>query len=1014
MTPAGADSDSAPYFPVVIRALLLWMLAWPLCMGAQVHTSYLWHMQQPIYWPEVSQANPHRYQSVQESEFLKWSGGNTYSDGLAHPLNDLGSIFGNDDRKAAYQWRPKDAVQSLMGHPEGGAQVNYSGCLIENVNSLAAANQWGYYPGWQQDFTTARNWTTSGGQRRMDLTAFSFHHVLSPLVSKAVLRKEIQMHEHLYTATFGPGYSKGYWPAECSFSERIIPVLVEEGLEWSIIANSHLARTLSDYPLVFGTNGCNIDPPNAADQVSTTGDHWWSGQIDGRGGQFAAPYCYQAHRAQHVDPATGEVFQMTVVPMGDLLSYQNGYATMGTGQIDAHIAPHDDPSHPSLVLMAHDGDNAWGGGYDYYANSVPNLANAAAAQGYVPSTIQQFLDDHPVPANDLVHVEDGSWFNAANDWGHPQFINWLWPLYDPTTHTFNPQGWTEDARNWAVLTAAENHVQMVEDIEGGADIPDIVSPSFSSSVAEKAWHFLLPGFTSGYMYYGTAIDMEVKPSLAANNAVAEAATVLDAWFGADPTPPSVFIPQRWPWNPGGLGFGPTSGYQQVEHSSDFAVWTYAYDQGGVASATLKYRIDDDGENPLTDHANDTYAGGPGVGDWVEVAMSMEPVPTGNVTGNGDIDFFIEPEVIADLYWAEVTGLENVLVDYHVEVVDLQGNVTRTDIQHVFVGSCNGCTVEGAGCDDPAAENYDPEALANDGSCLYPATLAVDMTGVAVSPLGVHVAGDFQGWDPAGTPLADQGDGLWSVDVLLPSGPILFKFINGNAWGAEETVGSECGAQNQFGGYDRLEYHVPGEPLPSYCWSSCTPCDGGGTDGGGGGSDPVEVQVTLQVNLDGATADPAGVHVAGTWQAWDPAGTAMTEIEDSGVWHWTGTFAPGTFIRYKFINGNAWGLDESVPGECADGIDRFLTVGGEDVVLEAVCFGTCTTCPGPPLPDGEPEDVSDCAADVDGDGIVAVADVLLVLGEYGCLSGCAFDVDGTPGLGVPDMLVILAAFGLVCP
>ena len=124
--------------------------------------------------------------------------------------------------------------------------------------------------------------------------------------------------------------------------------------------------------------------------------------------------------------------------------------------------------------------------------------------------------------------------------------------------------------------------------------------------------------------------------------------------------------------------------------------------------------------------------------------------------------------------------------------------------------------------------------------------------------------------------------------------------------------------------------------------------------------------------------------------------------------------PGTYIRYKFINGNAWGLDESVPGECADGIDRFLTVGGEDVVLEAVCFGTCTTCPGPPLPDGGPEDVSDCAADVDGDGIVAVADVLLVLGEYGCLSGCAFDVDGTPGLGVPDMLVILAAFGLVCP
>ena len=231
---------------------------------AQVHTTYLWHMQQPIYWPEQSPSNPNRYQTAWESHQLKFSGGNTYSDGLAHPLNDLASIFGNDDRKAAYQFRPKDAVQSLLNHPEGGACVNYSGCLIENVNSLANAGQWGYYNGWENEFTTARNWTTSGGNRRMDITAFGFHHVMAPLVSKEVLRKEIQMHRHIYEETFGPDYSKGFWPAECGFSERIIPVLVEEGLEWSVVANSHLARTLSDYPLVFGTNGCNIDPPNRA------------------------------------------------------------------------------------------------------------------------------------------------------------------------------------------------------------------------------------------------------------------------------------------------------------------------------------------------------------------------------------------------------------------------------------------------------------------------------------------------------------------------------------------------------------------------------------------------------------------------------------------------------------------------------------------------------------------------------------------------------------------------------
>ena len=102
----------------------------------------------------------------------------------------------------------------------------------------------------------------------------------------------------------------------------------------------------------------------------------------------------------------------------------------------------------------------------------------------MPTTVQQFLDDHPVPAYDLVHVEDGAWFNAANDWGHPQFINWFWPLFDNSTYTFDPNGWTEDARNWAVLTAGENHVQMAEDLSEPVDVADLGEPSASSSMAE--------------------------------------------------------------------------------------------------------------------------------------------------------------------------------------------------------------------------------------------------------------------------------------------------------------------------------------------------------------------------------------------------------------------------------------------------------------------------------------------------------------------------------------------------
>jgi len=660
---------------------------------AQVHTSYLWHMQQPNYWPETSLWHPYHYQTVRESYELKTSGNahNIYSDGKSHPLNDLQEIFSKDDRVAAYQYRLKDAVQSISGYSEAGAQVNYSGCLIENVNSLAENGQWGYSLAWKQNFKEARSWKTTGGQPRMDITGFTFHHALSPLLSDEVLRKQIQAHRLIYSETFGnsPQYSKGYWPAECAFSERIIKVLVEEGFEWSIIANSHLSRTLSDYPLNYGTNGCNIDPPNPADIIPRQGNNWWNGQIDGRGGTFAAPFSYQAHKAKYVDPENGNEYKITVVPMADLLSYKDGFSQMGTGDIDNYIAPYSDPSQPCMVLLAHDGDNAWGGGYDYYNNAVPNFCGAAAAKGYVPTTIQQFLNDHPVPETDIVHVEDGAWVNAANDWGHPQFINWMWPLYDPSDYSFNPNGWTEDVRNWAVLVAAENYVITADELSGGSDIQQIVYPGSSSSKAERAWHHLLPAYTSGYMYYGMALDMEVKQSLAGNLAIGFAKEVLNAHPNEDNTPPSVFIPQRYPYNPGGIGFGPTYGYQQHTNSSDFHVWTLAYDINGIQSAVLRYRCDKDGLNPLTNNENETYAGGAGVGSWSSVPMDTKLFPAGNITGNPDVDFFIMPEAIANIYWAEISGLKDTLVDYFVEMSDSKGNMVRTAIQHVYIGNESG-------------------------------------------------------------------------------------------------------------------------------------------------------------------------------------------------------------------------------------------------------------------------------------------------------------------------------------
>ncbi|MCK5342912.1 MAG: hypothetical protein KAR20_05890, partial [Candidatus Heimdallarchaeota archaeon] len=233
--------------------------------------------------------------------------------------------------------------------------------------------------------------------------------------------------------------------------------------------------------------------------------------------------------------------------------------------------------------------------------------------------------------------------------------------------------------------AAENRVEMAEDLAGGTDISEIVYPNASSNNAELAWHFFLPSLTSGYMYYGTALDMEVKQTIACNKAMEFADAEIFTHQGVDNTAPSVFIPQRFPYNPGGKGFGPIYSYQEHNNSSDFFVWTFAYDASEIQTINLKFRIDNDGINTLSDNDNEVYSGGAGVGNWQSIPMTERIFPTGNVTGNPEIDFFVLPTYIANEYYAEITGITESLVDYYIEATDTFGNTKKTPIQHVYVG-----------------------------------------------------------------------------------------------------------------------------------------------------------------------------------------------------------------------------------------------------------------------------------------------------------------------------------------
>lgn len=739
----------------------------------KLHFTYLWHLEQPIYWPDQQVGGADRYERAAESIFRT-------DGGAAHPENNLRDIFGWADRVAVYQYRARDSIDAIRWAPQAGAQISYSGGLIENVQSLGNAGLLGYGSNWYTSLRQARNWSTSGAKPRADVVVFPFHHPLLPLIADSTVRKEIELYKAVYADAWGvsPAMSRGMFPPEMAYSSRLIPILQEQGVDWIFVSGEHISRACVDFPIVLGSGGINCDPPNRADQLNPAQSDYYRISISrGCGPAEAYPYAYTPHRAQYVDPDTGQVSSVIVVPCAQGIGWEDGYAPMGLGHFNS-LETLNNPARPMLVVLAHDGDNAWGGGFSYYQEATPNLVSSAQSAGYTATTVEQYLQDHPVPAGDIVHVEDGAWVNADGDFGSPVFLNWNWPLV-ANGQIDIPNGWAEDERNWAVITAAQNRVDTAEQILGPPNMTKVLYPDGSSTAVERAWHYFLGALNSGYMYYGTAVDMEVKPTIACNEAMQHADAVIGDG-SLDATPPTIWIPQRHPWNPGSLNFGPQYGYQSHNATTDFWVWTFVYDVSGVSSVTLKYRVDLDGDNPTGDVQNETYAGGASVGSWQSIAMNQRVFPAGNVNNDPNISFFEMPQYIADEYYAQVTGLSDVLVNYYIEAVDANNTslVARSPIQHVYVGDGSGSNPGGGGAvaidPDPAVAgqsvtiDYDPAGRVLDGAAQ------------------VHLHYGFNGWSISGGPDVamtwNAGDEVWRVTVTAASSASQLDVVFNNGSG----------------------------------------------------------------------------------------------------------------------------------------------------------------------------------------------------------------------------------------
>ena len=121
--------------------------------------------------------------------------------------------------------------------------------------------------------------------------------------------------------------------------------------------------------------------------------------------------------------------------------------------------------------------------------------------------------------------------------------------------------------------------------------------------------------------------------------------------------------------------------------------------------------------------------------------------------------------------------------------------------------------------------------------------------------------------------------------------VLFKFVNGNAWGVDENPDGECANQgNRFialTGGDMVYEANPGQP---YCYNACGSC-------------VAPTPVTFRVDMSTqAEVSVNGVCIAGNFQGWSAGVDFLSDDDGDMIYEITMDIAPGDY-EFEFINGN---------------------------------------------------------------------------------------------------------------
>ena len=751
---------------------------------SNIAATHIYHNHMPNFWPYFDAAT---YNSIPDGQMVRY----TYDgqvinlknsppasydyylpNGNPMPHDDLVSYYSHHAKPGAYcDWPAEtaDYNKNVMNHLQSQTHVTMSASVINNVQSfveLQNHDQFNSRINWGEKWRNSHyNTRTASGFPALDLIHFSGHHSMGPLVGNEYLLKELIYHNVTLSRDYFLGSnfksSKGFFPTELGFSTRIIPVLKKIGVEWSVIANVHFSRTLTDYPYLNDPGiDCMISPPNRADMrnVDSYGGAWVSRQMfnEQQVTQNKFPFASIPHFVRYIDPWTGAEMKVAGIPVEQAASWEEGYQGSKAPVDVTWLHTYDQYANGRIQyhVIAHDGDNSQGAAGDGGTWLVSG--NSIYTQtGVTGKGVEEYLKDHPIPENDIVHVQDGSWIDTRDSSSDPTWYHWHLPFgiwkgqfadfNAKTGKNFAPkknfQGTDEGMtvsmeygyhyleRNFALLQPALNYAVTAEqiwldknpghwkpespldlEITGKSNTENQLNPYLmsypvkgSSNAAELAWYFLIAAIDSGFGYYDENVDDGVKPTISFNQSLHFSVPYVTQNIAEDRTGPSIWWPQRWPYNPGSANKSKAEGWTLHYFDNNFVIYTYGYDVSGIKNIRVRIRKH---KNKVADPLDRTYQVynpqllkdkgvpqiNPGnVGEWISYPMERRDL-TSDINGvewqpsGQEIMEIVPAEKIGNLYFSYIGDYRDELIDYYIEAVDTKDNVSRSEIQQVYVGT----------------------------------------------------------------------------------------------------------------------------------------------------------------------------------------------------------------------------------------------------------------------------------------------------------------------------------------